>query len=141
MPTKLSLSPVPTQLQTVHRQFEQWRRTRRPGTLIPAPLWAAAVAVARRQGISRTARALHLDSHKLKTVADAAGGVPCSPASPTFVEVSATLPAEDCECTVELEGPHGARRSAGSARPVSVPATQVWCRRRMPPASGWCMGD
>ncbi len=93
MPAKLSLSPVPTQLHTVHRQFEQWRRTRRSGTLIPPPLWAAAVAVARRQGISRTARALYLDSHKLKTMADASGGVHCAPASPTFVEVPARPPA------------------------------------------------
>ena len=46
MPTKLLLSPVPTQLQTVHRQFEQWRRIRRPGTPIPPPLWTAAVAAA-----------------------------------------------------------------------------------------------
>lgn len=127
MPAKLSLSPVPTQLHTVHRQFEQWRRTRRSGTLIPPPLWAAAVAVARRQGISRTARALYLDSHKLKTMADASGGVHCAPASPTFVEVPARPPADGCECTVELEGPHGGRVRV-VLRGVSPPDL-VWLSR------------
>ena len=51
MPTKLLLSPVPGDLQAAHRQFEHWRHTRQAGARIPAPLWAAAVAVARRSGV------------------------------------------------------------------------------------------
>ena len=133
MPAKLLPSPIPTQLQRVHRQFEQWRRIRRPGTPIPRPLWTAAVAVARQYGLSRTAHALHLDSHKLKTMADASSSVPCAPASPTFVEVPAPLPpADGCECTVELEGPHGGRLRVvlrGASPPDLVPLSRVvWGR-------------
>ena len=106
MPAKQLPAPVPEDLQVVQRQFAQWRRTRRPGTPIPAPLWAAAVGVGRRHGLNRTAGALHLDSHKLRSMADARHSV----VPPTFVEMpAAPLVAAGCECTVELEGPRGGR--------------------------------
>ena len=53
-------------LDEARRQLERWRRTRKRGTRIPAPLWAAAVEAAREHGVSRAASALRLDYYGLK---------------------------------------------------------------------------
>lgn len=108
MTTKRSLSTTPNELHVVHRQFEQWRRTRQPGARIPASLWAAAVVLARRLGVYRTARLLHLESQKLKHLVEAS---PASrvPTAPAFVELLAPPAASSGECTIELEGPRGGR--------------------------------
>jgi hypothetical protein len=92
----------------VHRQFEQWRRGRRLGDRIPERLWAAAVAVARTQGVSRTARLLHLEEQKLKHRVAGTGPGPRPATAPAFVELL-TPPAAGGECTVEVEGPRGGR--------------------------------
>jgi hypothetical protein len=108
MTTKLSTAPV--EIQGVYRDFKRWRRTRPFGARIPASLWASAAAVARRHGVSRTARALHLEQRKLKELATVAPPIPCAPAAPSFVELLAPQPAgPGGECTVEIEGPQGGR--------------------------------
>lgn len=67
---------------------------------------SCAIVGGRRHGLNRTAGALHLDAHKLKSMADARRSV----VPPTFVEVAAApLVAGGCECTVELDGPRGGR--------------------------------
>ena len=48
----------PARLKGLRRRFERWRRTRKVGTRIPEPLWAAAVKLAGRYGIHRTAKTL-----------------------------------------------------------------------------------
>jgi hypothetical protein len=73
MTTSLSRSDILPELQAAHRQFEQWRRVRHPGDRIPDRLWRLAVAAARRLGVSRTARMLHLESQKQ---ASGGGGEP-----------------------------------------------------------------
>lgn len=58
-------------------RFQRWRRTRQGKAPIPDELWAAAVAVARRDAVNPTTAALHLDGGKLKTTDDSVGsGVP-----------------------------------------------------------------
>src|SRR5438876_409171 len=130
MTTKLSLSPVPSELQAVHRRFEQWRRTRQPGARIPAPLWASAVAVARRHGVYRIARMLHLESQKLKHLVIAASPASRAPAAPAFVELLAPSAGGSGECTVELEGPRGGRlrvQLRGAPVPDLVALSRVIC--------------
>lgn len=102
------LTAIPRELQEIHGRFERWRRGRRPGTPIPPPLWAAAVAVARLHGVYRTARTLHLESHKLKTLTEAPDRTPSVPASPSFVELLAP-PGSGSTCLLEVEGPRGGR--------------------------------
>ena len=93
-------------LQDVYRDFVQWRRNRPVGARIPASLWASAAAVAHRYGVSRTARALHLEQRKLKELATATN----PPAAPAFVELLAPQSVGGAgECTVEIEGPRGGR--------------------------------
>ena len=132
MPTKLLLSSVPGDLRAAHRQFEHWRQTRQAGARIPAPLWAAAVAVARRYGVYRTARLLHLESQKLKRLVGAGSPVSRGATAPTFVELVAPAPAGSGECTIEIEGPRGGRvrvQLRGATPPDLVALSRVvWGR-------------
>jgi hypothetical protein len=47
-------------LEEAKGRFEEWRNNRRGKGRIPAELWSAAVEVARKEGINRTARELHV---------------------------------------------------------------------------------
>lgn len=91
-------------VEEVRSRFEQWRQNRQGKARIPDELWSAAMAVARRDGISRTAAALHLDGGKLKRLMMAAGIKADQAIPPAFVELVAPRPAGPLECTIELEG-------------------------------------
>ena len=96
-------------LEEAKRRFEEWRSNRRGKGRIPAELWSAAVEVARKEGINRTARELHVAWDDLKRRMPAAGAVPRQPA---FVElVTPQLPSVP-ECTLEVEG-RGGRCESG----------------------------
>jgi len=74
-------------------------------------LWAAAAAVARRDGVNRTAATLHLDGGKLKRRMLVTG----HPASrkvqpPAFVELTSLASSGLPEYTLELEGHNGKLR-------------------------------
>jgi hypothetical protein len=104
----MSKSPSPGsrgKLSRAHRQFESWRRRRRPGTPIPEPLWHVAVGVTREEGISRTARALGLDYYALKRRVDGRPGEP----SGRFLELPVNGISLAPECVVEIEDGQGAR--------------------------------
>src|ERR1700686_3576781 len=53
-------------LEEAKGRFEEWRSNRRGKSRIPAELWSAAVEVARKEGINRTARELHVAWDDLK---------------------------------------------------------------------------
>ena len=95
-------------LQQTRRRITRWRETRtHRGAPMPAALWTAAIALARRHGLSTTARALRLDYGSLKKRGDgaAAGRVP----SPAFVELPAAPPTGLGPCVIDLEAPRGGR--------------------------------
>ena len=100
---------VPT-IEEVVTRFEQWRQTRRGRAHIPDELWSAAIEVARREGVNRTAAALHLDGGKLKRRMVAAGAVTGKAAPPAFVEFMAPAGTGMPEYTIELEGRNGRLR-------------------------------
>lgn len=102
---------LPVQLENVRRRFEAWRRTRTGRTRIPDPLWAAAVKVAERHGVHRTAKALRIDYYGLKKRVEEAGsgGVPARADMATFVELAGPLAVGSVECLVELEDDSGAK--------------------------------
>jgi len=94
-----------TALEKVRRRFDAWRRTRKPHSRIPGPLWAAAVKLVGRYGLHRTARSLRVDYYSLKRrVEESTSG----PGRATFVEVTAATSGAG-ECLVELEGADGAK--------------------------------
>jgi hypothetical protein len=108
-------------IEQVQSRFQQWRKTRRGKAPIPDELWEAAAALARQDGVNRTATALGLDGSKLKrrlgesAAAAAATTRRTAPtAPPTFVELRAAPAANPVanrpEYTIELEGRHGKLR-------------------------------
>ena len=74
---------LPARLEAVRRRFERWRRTRRPPSRIPDPLWVVAVKLVGRYGIHRTARALRVDYYSLKKRVTAASAAHHSRPTPT----------------------------------------------------------
>jgi len=91
-------------LEEARGRFEEWRSHRRGKARIPAELWSAAVEVARKEGINRTARELHVAWDDLKRRMATTGEVRRQPGSPAFVELAATQTESVPECTLELEG-------------------------------------
>ena len=71
-------------------RFEAWRQRRQGSRRIPQPLWALAIRLVRRHGLSRTAGALGLDYNSLKRRTEAAAPRPPSP-SPASVELPAPV--------------------------------------------------
>ena len=93
-------APITT-LDETKTRFEEWRNNRSGKARIPAELWSAAVEVARKEGINRTARELHVAWDDLKR---RMGEVPQQPGSPAFVELVAPRAESIPECMIELEG-------------------------------------
>jgi hypothetical protein len=97
-------------LEEAKGRFEEWRSNRRGKARIPAELWSAAVEVARKQGINRTARELHVAWDDLKRRVASTGEVRRQPDSPAFVELVASQTPSVPECTLEVEGRQGKLR-------------------------------
>src|SRR6202050_1946099 len=91
-------------LEEAKARFEEWRSNRRGKARIPAELWSAAVEVARKEGINRTARELHVAWDDLKRCMATTAEVRRQPGSPAFVELVAPQTEPVLECTLELEG-------------------------------------
>jgi hypothetical protein len=92
-------------LVKAQRQFHAWRR-RRAGGRIPEPLWALAVRLVKRHGVSRTATALRLDYYTLKQRAEQ-GADRRRPSSPAFLELPAPVVVGK-QCLFQLDNGAGA---------------------------------
>ena len=101
-----SKTPI-VSLEEAKVRFEEWRNNRRGKARIPAELWSAAVEVARKEGINRTARELHVAWDDLKRRMPATGAVP---QQATFVELVTPQAQSVPECTLEMEGSRGKLR-------------------------------
>jgi len=73
-------------------------------------LWSAAVKVARKDGLNRTATRLHLEWNELKQRMAAAEAVSRRPAPPAFMELIVPRTENQQECTIEVEGRRGKLR-------------------------------
>src|SRR4051794_13145019 len=97
-------------LDQARERFEEWRSNRRGKARIPTELWSAAVEVARREGINRTARELHVAWDDLKRRVATTGEVRRQPDPPVFVELVAPQTQSVPECTLEVEARLGKLR-------------------------------
>src|SRR3954452_5371741 len=95
-----SKTPV-VSLEEAKARFEEWRRNRRGKARIPAELWSAAVEVARKEGINRTAKELHVAWDDLKRRVATTGEVRRQPGSRAFVELVAPQIQSVSECVLE----------------------------------------
>ena len=91
-------------LEEAKARFEAWRQNRKGKAAIPDELWLAAVEVARKEGVNRTATELRVEWNQLKRRMVAAAAAPPQPAPAAFVELVAPRPQSVPECTIELEG-------------------------------------
>src|SRR5258707_11452956 len=98
-------SKTPTNsLEETKARFEEWRRNRKGKASIPDELWASAVELARKEGVSRTSTELRVEWNHLKRRIAAASVATPKAVPPTFVELVAPERASLPECTIELEG-------------------------------------
>jgi len=113
-----SKTPTVT-LDEAKARFEEWRRNRRGKAAIPDELWAIAVEVARKEGVSRTSTELHVEWNHLKRRMAAAAGASRHAAPPAFVELVAPATPLLPDCTIELEGRRGKLRICVKGAPAS----------------------
>ena len=57
---------IPVGMRRVCRRFERWRKGQKSRLPIPEASWAAAAEAARKHGVFRAAKVLHLEYGKLK---------------------------------------------------------------------------
>jgi hypothetical protein len=116
-------------LEDTKKRFEEWRSNRRGKARIPADLWSAAVEVARKEGINRTARELHVAWDDLKRRMATTAEVRQRPGSPVFVELVAPQTQPVPECTLEVEGRQGKLRiqlKGASASDLATLSRALW---------------
>ena len=116
-------------LEEAKGRFEEWRSHRSGKARIPAELWSVAVEVARKEGINRTARALHVAWDDLKRRMASTGEVGREPSSPAFVELVAPQTQSVPECTLEVEGRRGKLRiqlKGASASDLATLSRELW---------------
>jgi hypothetical protein len=87
-------------------RFQAWRGRRQAGGRIPQHLWALAVRLVTKHGVSRTAVALGLDYYSLKKRAEEADDQPPS-THPAFVELPSPVMAGK-QALFELDNGSGA---------------------------------
>jgi hypothetical protein len=100
------------EIEEARRRLEAWRKSRRRGKRIPAPLWALAAALARTHGVSPVSQRLGLDYNGLKRRAEAMATPRRSRLKPPpgFVELPLIgQPDQGPSCTVELDRGAGAK--------------------------------
>lgn len=110
-----------TELERGAVRFEQWRRQRRRGERIPAALWATAVELATRHGVSRTARTVGVGYQQLRARIGGHGRAIAERPTVTLVEVPPPGSGGGT-CVIEVTDGSGAtmRIHAGSGVAVDV---------------------
>ena len=101
-------------MQQVRQRIEHWRETREKRGRMPEPLWAAAVALARKHGVYATAQGLRVNYDSLSARVGARRPKRRAPKArkAAFVELGPALPlgpASPGGPVVELTGADGQR--------------------------------
>src|SRR5580658_4481506 len=93
---------IPDDLLQLSQRLEEWRGANPPRTRLPESIWAAAVVMAQRHGLHRTAKTLRLDYMGLKKRLPAGTQSACA-TPPAFLELLGSPATGPMECVVELE--------------------------------------
>lgn len=104
---------VPADLENTLRRLDQWRQRHQAPTPLPESLWAEAVKLAGRYGVSRTARTLRVGYYSLKDrvekeTSSSAAGSPAANAA-TFLELAVSSRGGAGECILEWEDAGGGK--------------------------------
>jgi hypothetical protein len=103
-------SPAALDMEEVRQQLEQFRSTHHPRCHVPASLWARAAELARRHGLSPTARTLRLNYTRLKKLVQSSDHELKTAEIPELVELIGPTFPRIPEWTIELEGGRGRMR-------------------------------
>ena len=101
MPRKSA--PIGEEFLELRHRLAEWRKDHSRRTPLPDDVWIAAVELARRHGVYRTARSLPIDYVNLRKRVNGAAP-PTSVAGPEFVEVL-MAPAQPAACIEVLRVP------------------------------------
>ena len=101
MPRKSA--PIDEEFLELRLRLAEWRKGHARRTPLPDEIWKAAVELARRHGVYRTARSLPIDNASLRKRLNRSA-LPHSVARPEFVEVLMT-PARPTACIEVLRIP------------------------------------
>lgn len=101
MPRKSA--PIGNEFLELHHRLAEWRKDHSRRMPLPEDMWTAAVELARRHGVYRTARSLPIDYASLRKRLNAALQ-PTTRARPEFVEVLMP-PAPAAACVEVLRMP------------------------------------
>ena len=102
---------LPDDLRQLSERLQEWRNTQAPRARLPESMLVAAVEMAQRHGLHRTAKVLRIDYGRLKDRLPE-GAPPARPAAPAFLELLASPSARPVECVVEMESAQGRLRVA-----------------------------
>jgi len=108
----ITLPTVRPTLESVHNQFETWRKRRRCRTRIPEALWQAAADLCREHSICEISQALRLNYNDLKDWVQRSrdrGLAVGHRRDLNFVKFDLGVPIALSECQVEMEAPNGAK--------------------------------
>jgi len=113
-------------------RFAVWRGKRARGSLIPEPLWGAAVKAAREQGVWQTSKHLRVDYYSLKKRVEREHPKAVTGAPIEFVEIPGKVLSSGPGCVVQIEDRRGVRlrvelRDAAGAEGL---ARSLWRGRR-----------
>ncbi len=124
---------IPSEIQELSRQIQQWRSTRCRSRRMPEPLWAEAANLARQHSVAKVARYLHLDYYALKERIQPAEEISAPESGPVFVELPHIPGAPVSECSIEIEHPRGSRMRIhikGTALPDITELTRTFYRMK-----------
>ncbi len=124
---------IPSEIQELSRQIEQWRSTRPRRRRMPQPLWTLAANLAKQYGVAKIAKCLHLDYYALKKRTQPAEESSAPESGPIFVELPHLPTASVSECSIELEHPRGSRMRihvTGTALPDIAELTRTFYRMK-----------
>jgi len=98
-------------LETVQKQFENWRKTRQHRSPIPEELWQAAISLCADQSIYEISKTLKLSYTKLKERVSAKKAPALSESSPHpgFVALDLGHPLSAQYCLIEMEEKNGTK--------------------------------
>lgn len=106
MPRKAT--PISDDFLDLQRRLTEWRGGHAPRSPLPEELWSAAVELARKHGLHRTARTLPIDYASLRRRLSVTSQTPI-PARAAFVELFPAASAPDGHCVeilrVQTMGP------------------------------------
>lgn len=127
------LGPKDERAASVERNFAAWRATRKQGARIPLRLWAQAIALAKTQGVTKTALDLRLNFTQLRKRLDQ-DAAPQKRKGEGFVELPAGGLFGGPECLVEIEDAAGTclriALSRGGTKQVAAVVAAVWGRQK-----------